>query len=459
MARSMERWAQAGLVLAPWAGVGLVQATTGRALGAGVQPAYPVLLVVIVLAAIDVLRHEPARDHEPAHEPDRTGLWLVAVALGWTALSTASLWTRDVVGLAGDAPWSKGLKQTVLLAFFAAAALAYAQVVRRAGWRGLERAASIGLAIAVLAGLVQAVTFHLQIPGSSWLERLSSSNPSIAAGSAELYLGDRFVGIPRMRGPFPEPLHFGSYLVAVLPVTLAAAVVSRGTGRVARAVLGALGLLCLVMTFSRGAWVGAATVAGLVAVAMLTGRLPAPDRRLLALGLVAIVVLGAVAWPVLTGVGWHEVPGIVAQRVAQSAVGHDMSNLTRFWSWGVAWELFREHPIHGVGFGGFGFWYFERAPEGGGAAHFGWPVTNSLPLQLLAETGLIGLVLWLGCLGPALRRLVPVGSRPSAAAVVAACAIAGVLVQLLTFSQWDLPHLWMLFGAGVASGSRIPRVV
>jgi hypothetical protein len=30
---------------------------------------------------------------------------------------------------------------------------------------------------------------------------------------------------------------------------------------------------------------------------------------------------------------------------------------------------------------------------------------------------------------------------------------------LLMFSQWDLPHLWMLFGAGVVSGSRIPQVV
>lgn len=451
MTPSMERWAQAGLVLAPWAGVGLVQTTTGHTLGAGVQPVYPVLLVLIAMAAVDVVRGE--------RSTLGPRFWLVAGALAWTALSTVSLWTRDVVGLAGDVPWSKGLKQTVLLGFFAASALAYAHVARRVGWRGLERAASVGLAVAVLAGLVQTFDFHLRIPGSTWLEQLTSSNPSIASGSAELYLGDRFVGIPRMRGPFPEPLHFGSYLVAVVPITLAAAVASRGAARVWRLVLAALGLLCLVLTFSRGAWAGGAAVAGLVVLAMITGRLPAPDRRLLVGALVTVVVVGVVAWPLLTGVGWDEVPGIVAQRVAQSGAGHDMSNLTRFWSWGVAWDLFRDHPIHGVGFGGFGFWYFERAPEGAGAAHFGWPVSNSLPLQLLAETGLVGLLLWLGCLAPALRRLVPAGERPPVAGMVAACAIAGVVVHLLTFSQWDLPHLWMLFGAGVVSGSRIPQVV
>ena len=72
---------------------------------------------------------------------------------------------------------------------------------------------------------------------------------------------------------------------------------------------------------------------------------------------------------------------------------------------------------------------------------------NNLGLLLLAETGLIGLVLWSVSLVPALAGLVD--RQRGVLPAFLACAIIGVLVQLGTFSQWNLPHLWLLFGAGL----------
>jgi len=440
------RWTELALLSAPWAGVGLFHLVLGRSLGAGIQPAYIPLLALVVTVAWSTSRNR---------DDNWFGLW--TIALGWTLITTTWTWTRDVVGLAGDVPWEKSLKQAVLWCFFVTAAVSTAVVVRARGARAFERAATLGLGLAAVVGLIQAVSFHGGIPGGSLLERIVSSNPSIASGSGELYLGDRFVGIPRVRGPFPEPLHFGSYLVAAVPISVAGAWVHHGRARAWRVGVALLGALCLVMTFSRGAWAGAFVVVLAVGVGMARRILPAPPLRVGIASAVGCVAVGLVAAPVLTGHGLFDLPGLVAQRVAQSFAAHDMSNLTRFWSWRVAWDLFAERPVQGIGWGGFGFWYFERAGSMGSGAHFGWPMVNNLPLQLLAELGAAGFLLWAAVLTPGMRALG--ASRPAPEAFLLACAVAGTLVHLLTFSQWDLPHLWILFGAAVGAGSRIPRVV
>ena len=427
------------LALAPWVGVGLVHVVTGRALGAGVQPAYVPMLLMVFATVVAARRSAFASSR----------FWWLAALLAWIAVTITFLWTRDVVGLAGDAPWSKGLKQAVLLAFFAASAGAAGWTARRTGIDALERAVTLGLLLATIAALVQTIGFHLGVAGPGWLDRLTSSNPSIAAGSGELYLGDRFVGIPRARGPFPEPLLFGSYLIAAVPVAVAGAARRRGFARGWRVLTAGLGILFLLLTFSRGAWLGAVVTVVLVGWGMGRGRIPRPRLRTAVLTAAIGLAVGLLAWPVLTGSGVSELGSVLGQRVEQTSVGHDMSNRTRFWSWGVAADLFRERPVAGVGFGGFGFWYFERAPEGGDAAHFGWPVVNSLPLQLAAETGVVGLLLVLGLLLP-VGRAILAGPRVDVRAVLLAAAMAGVVAHGLTFSQWDLPHLWLLAGVAVA---------
>jgi O-antigen ligase len=131
------------------------------------------------------------------------------------------------------------------------------------------------------------------------------------------------------------------------------------------------------------------------------------------------------------------------ERGLQSLAGHDMSNWTRWYAWQAAFAAWREQPLWGVGWGGFGFHYYRLADAGGAAAHFGWPMTNNLPLLLLAETGLVGLGLWAWALRPTWAlawRAVDARSF-----LFSVLCIAG-FVQFLTHSQLQLPHFWLLLG-------------
>ena len=448
--RSASRLVEAALVLAPWAGVGVVHLVSGRVLGTGVQPAFLPLLVLVPVW-LCLVRAKSDRAPLP---------WSWMLLLGWTLASTTLTWSFDQLGVAGEAGWSKSIKQWVLLSFFVLAMLAVREVGRRAdarGWQRLERAASLGLAIAVVVALVQALAFELSLPGVARLADLTSSNPSIASGSEELYLGHRFVGIARLRGPMPEPLLFGSYLLAVIPVTAFAALRAQGWARGWRAVVAVVGVLCLVGTFSRGAWLGAVVTLAWLVLGSWRGILPRPTGRQVLLGGTGVLVLLALGAWALTGRAPWELPDLLTARLTQTAASHDMSNLTRFWAWGAAWRLFVEAPLTGVGWGGFGLHFYSVAPVGADAAHFGWPVTNNLPLLALAETGLVGLILWCVALWPALRALV--ATRAAAGAYVLAAAGAGVLAQGLTFSQWNLPHLWLLVACSTAWWSRREDVV
>lgn len=66
------------------------------------------------------------------------------------------------------------------------------------------------------------------------------------------------------------------------------------------------------------------------------------------------------------------------------------TNLSRLEIWQVAWQAFEQNPLAGLGIHNFGFYYQINLPE---YAHDPYVLhTHSLPLKLLAETGLLGLL-------------------------------------------------------------------
>ena len=196
----------AAVFLAPWASVGLVYAITGHTLGTGVQPAYLPLLALIILQMLLI----------PRSPGMKSGEMIVVVALLWTAAAASLTWSLQDMGLAGDQPWAKSIKQLVQWVFFVFAALAVARSLHARDLSTVERALSFGL----LSSCVIAMLLALRGPASvaSGWGALLDTNPSIASGSDELYLGHSFTGISRLRGPMPEPLMFGSYLLASVPL-------------------------------------------------------------------------------------------------------------------------------------------------------------------------------------------------------------------------------------------------
>lgn len=451
-----------GLTLAvlPWVGADPVTLLTGRDWGAGFQPAYLLLAAALLLSAPDWRRPgAESWDRAPARRGEslpRSRLapwrWAMLAASAAVVLSAAGLWIAAPAGpeLAARAlRFLKQIIQLVVVASFAVFALMWTTSEER--WRATLRWLALGLAFQLLYGLAQALAFPRPGAAFALCERFFTANPAILSGSPELYLGGGLTGIPRLRGTACEPLYLGNYLLAVLPLLWL-------WGGRWRAPLLAAGAVLLGLTWSRGAWL-AAGGAGAVALALArrAGARRRLSRRVLAWALGgAGLAIALAAWlrpaPLL-------LPG---QRLLQSLDTGDWSNLTRLYSMQAAARAFALSPLLGIGWGQFAFHFPALVDPQGLQSQFDWPVVNNYPLQVLCETGLVGGAVFAATAGLLARR-VWAAAAPGASAgrrlgpggrrrlVASAAAVAGVWGQLLTFSQYNLPHIWVALGLLLAA--------
>jgi len=446
--REVGRWAfLSGVAGSAWIGVGVAQLLSGRDLGAGLQPSY-VLFAIAVLAA---LISEP-EFRRRLHGDDLMARWWW-LGLGTLLVSGLGLWSSGA-GIPLDLAGARFLRQILQWGIMAAIALLTAhRLLADARPDRFVIALAVGI---VLQGVYATVGVWQFSEPSSWftsLERLATSNPAILSGSEELYLGHAFTGIPRVRGTACEPLYLGNLLIGAIPFFVLQA------GRNRRwLLLVALGLGLLLATWSRGAWLGG-IMAGIVAAALLWRQGYRPGRRLL-LALAAVVASGLALMSLLAG---PESISLLIDRLRQSLVREDWSNLTRLYSMEAAWLAFRTSPWWGIGWGQFGFHFPLLTTPAGLQSQFDWPVVNNLPLQILAESGLIGFgvfctTAWLLTIRTFRRLRNAGGLFPSFWLVAAAAAVAGQWFQLLTFSQYNLPHIWIGLGALLAASAPDPEV-
>ena len=110
----------------------------------------------------------------------------------------------------------------------------------------------------------------------------------------------------------------------------------------------------------------------------------------------------------------------------------------RFDLWRIAVEDFTAHPVSGVGEGGYAQSYYERRATGRNLTD-----PHSLPLAVLAETGLVGALMLGLFLGALLYAILARGGRASLPARRAAAGLAGgagvVLGQALVDWIWPVP--------------------
>ncbi|MFC8147624.1 O-antigen ligase family protein [Streptomyces paradoxus] len=205
--------------------------------------------------------------------------------------------------------------------------------------------------------------------------------------------------------------------------------------RAAAAACAAVLLLPLALSFSRGAWI--ATFLTCSVQLVLTGW-----RRALKVAAAAVAV-GVIL------VGGFGVGSVLLQQrigsIAQVADAPDQSVVDRYTLWASATEIWRQHPLTGVGLKGFPEYRDGHATlalssgsetEGAGAAYQRQPLLSphNMYLLVLSEQGLIGLLAlagsWLALLVCGVRRLVHVRDRgPGLDCGLVAC---GLLVWLLT---------------------------
>ncbi|MCP4571973.1 MAG: hypothetical protein GY838_06425 [bacterium] len=428
----------AGMLLTlPWVGMGVGRLVTGRDLGFGLQPAW-FLLGAAAVPLLFAVRPEDIRSCLPRSWLVFAGAAVAALALSALGLRIAPVQEESAV-VAG-----RFLRQVVQLGLMAAFLVLPACWVRgTARWRFTARWLVAGAWLQVAYAGLQYLHWHH--PGTLLpaLEQIFTSNPAILSGSEQLHVGDGFRDMPRLRGTMCEPLYLGNYLLAVLPLVSLA-----GWNRWLSRATTLLLAVVLLLTWSRGAW-AAGAVAGLVALVLARGRWRRPGRSVLLGSVAAVVVLAVALGPDRLLLPW--------ERLIQSLSTRDWSNLTRLYSFQAAWRAFQLSPAVGVGWGQFA-WHFPVLVDPMGLqSQFTWPVVNSFPLRVLCETGLVGFGVFAGAAAAIVRQVARAVRRPDVdperLRPVAACtvAVAGVWTQFLVFSQYNLPHIWLVAGLLLAA--------
>ncbi len=246
-------------------------------------------------------------------------------------------------------------------------------------------------------------------------------------------------GIPRIRGTACEPLLLGNYLIMVIPWLLI-----QPWRKSVRFALLAVGILMLMLTWSRGAWLGA-VAATFTALVLLKY-----SRILPRFNLKSLLPVFGIAVPVLILISFIAPVETLYSRLLQTFDTTDWSNLTRLYSMQAAWRAFLLSPVVGIGWGQYAFHFDMLVDPLGLQSQFTWPVVNNFSLKVLAETGLFGFGLFVFGIGKVVRKVfmqLKQGSRNSQLPiVVATSSFAGVFVQMFTFSQYNVPHIWVSLG-------------
>jgi len=152
--------------------------------------------------------------------------------------------------------------------------------------------------------------------------------------------------------------------------------------------------ILVLMTQSRGAF---------LALAVFVAFFLAGQRRR-ARALVSVLAIAAVVVMVAPGGVWKRVSGLKSATTEEGIAAADQegSAKQRYQIWQVAGRVIADHPAFGVGFGAYPVAHSEYVVTGRGARFArGERDTHSTYLNVLAETGFIGLGLFLGMLGSA----------------------------------------------------------
>ncbi|MDE0646740.1 MAG: putative bicarbonate transporter, IctB family [Synechococcus sp. SB0676_bin_10] len=229
------------------------------------------------------------------------------------------------------------------------------------------------LAGLLLGGLAEAVLALRQLQGGAVALATWSDEASILLGAERLY------------GSLGNPNLLGGYLVPIIPLAMGAALHWRSwPSRLFAAVTGGLAGLALVLTYSRGAWLGLG--AGLTCFLLLWAWFAPPRfrwwRPAVFCSLLLAALIGAVA-----------VAGLLEPlqvRLLSGLAGRGDSSINfRINVWMAAWQMAQDYVWTGIGPGQDAFnriYPLYQQPM------FNALSAYSMPLELAVELGVAGLL-------------------------------------------------------------------
>ena len=322
-----------------------------------------------------------------------------------------------VVLYAAQSWWSDDQSKAVeQIAFFYVPFALLFIVLRTVPWTTRLAAKAFGIVVVValvLAGIgfYEALTHHVLL------------NPRVIASNQ---IDDVF----RVNSLFFDPNIYGRFLaLVVLGIAAAMLWTTRGRTVAVAGILLIVLLAALVTTYSQTSFL--ALLAGL---AVLGGLRFGPWKAFGAL--VAVVLVGVVL--VVAAPGALNIKGL-------DEGGADDATSGRVTLTGGGIGLWADHPIAGVGSGGFAKSYREREKSG---ARKAVDASHTIPITIAAEQGVIGLAAYLVLIVLIVRRLVRDAEEDVVRAAVAAMTIALVVHTMGYAAFLEDPVLWFLLAVG-----------
>jgi hypothetical protein len=282
----------------------------------------------------------------PDRESPRLGpfAWPAAILIGWSGICL--LWSTGPTGTHDGA---------VYLLFYMLPLGLIAALLARAPWR-ID-------SVKVLYVLLAAMSFVFALIGiDQYLTRNIYWNPKVQVDNA-LAPVDWFY---RVNSVFYDPSIYGRFLVVGVLASVTLVLFARGYAAWAAAGLAAVTTVGLLPSFSQSSYFALAV--GIAAGLVVLWRRKAILPLALAAAVLALVTLG--------------VPQLRHRVLGKAGLSHATSSRSTLASTGG--RLFLDHPLIGVGTGGFVSAYAKQTHKKGHPSH-------TAPITVAAETGVIGL--------------------------------------------------------------------
>lgn len=269
--------------------------------------------------------------------------------------------------------------------------------------------------------------------------------------------GSGTFGFPRIQAFSMEPLYFANYLF--LPICLGLAYffgqVRNFVNRWWIVALTILLLLNLILTVSRGAYIG--FVGAFLVLGVLMFKQIFTWKNVLVMVFSVALVGYGVAFALSNGD--TRATNEFVKHVLVKDFNNGESVQSRLSASAQAYSIYKENPLLGIGLGNYGPYvksYPMNMPKGG------WDIVNNEYLEIMAETGTLGIVSFVLILITIIIRSLLAVFRAKdeylkLTMMGMLAAFIGVLVQFASMSTLYIIHIWVLIGLMIATQNLILR--
>jgi putative inorganic carbon (HCO3(-)) transporter len=368
-------------------------------------------LYVVVAGAALALAWSLWRDEPAKRELGRLGPPLALLTL-WFSVSL--LWSGDV------------REGSITLFFFLLPFALLALALARLPWSRRAPAFLYG-ELAAMALVFAAIGI------GQWLTRDIFWNPKVIVANA-------YAPFYRVNSVFWDPSIYGRFLVVAILASLAVLLFRAAPAvRLELAVGGLIAALSVGLIFSFSQSSFGSLAVGVVVAASLAWRWRAAA---------AVAVVAAVMIPV--GIAAPQFHKVRHNLVASSATGVNRATSGRFKLVENGLRIAEDHPLAGVGLGGFKKAYAESLHLRRGSPK---AASHNTPVTVLAESGAIGLALFFWLLLAAARLMLrgngAVGRTAERTAVIAGIALVAIFVHSQFYGAFfEDPLTWGLLALG-----------